>query len=200
MEAINAAICMAQIELLEKYRKDARGMDLDLIATEMKYCKAGLVHLEQSLGQKDAGSHEKLTNYLSCLYQKAELLVWRNRLGQKLGAKDDIVREGAQSDPTVVDDIAQEAPSDTKSSPQLSDIDEAVSSLRECEKICAESGYYLMLLMVGARYTHLNLDVDHGKAVVFRAFEEIRRSKSKDDLSYAHSIYESLCDSSMLSP
>lgn len=176
MEAINAAICMAQIEILEKDQKDECGMDLDSIATEMKYCKAGLVHLQQSLGQKDAGSHEKLTNYLSCLYQKAELLVWRNRLGQKLEAKDEVVREGT-----------------------LSDIDEAISSLQECEKICEESGYYLMLLMVGARYIHLKLDVDHGKAVVSRAFEEIRRSKSKDDLSYAQSFFESLCESSMLS-
>lgn len=104
MEAINAAICMAQIELLEKDQTDAEVMDLNLIATQMKYCKAGIVHLEQSLGQKDACSHEKLTNYLSCLYQKAELLVWRNRLGQKLEAKDGVLREGTQSNPTVIND------------------------------------------------------------------------------------------------
>lgn len=192
MEAINAAICVAQIELLEKDQKDAEVMDLDLIAAEMKYCKAGLVHLEQSLGQKDASSHEKLTNYLSCLYQKTELLVWRKTLRQKFEAEGGIFTEGMQGDSTAINDTALESPSDANSPPQLSEIEDAVSILQECERLCLESGYYLMLLMVGARYIRLNLDVDHGKLVVSRAFEEIRKSKSRDDLSYAHSIYESL--------
>jgi len=202
IEAINAAICVAQIELLEKDQKNAQRTDLDSIAEEIKYCKAGLAHLEQSLGQNDADSHEKLTNYLSCLYQKAELLVWRNKLRQKLRAGAGTADcEGTQNEPTAINDAAQTSPSDAiSSSHALNDIENAISSLRECEKFCLRNGYYLMLLMVGARYISLNLDQDRGNVIVSRAFEEIKKSKSADDLSYAHSIYESLCDSLIASP
>ena len=186
MEAITAATCMAQIELLEKKGQNnerhtsANAPDQDKVTEQMNYCKAGLVYLEQSLGQKDAGSHEKLTNYLSCLYQKAELLAWRNSLTQKIkqfGAKtanlDNAPKESAEND-----------------------IEEAISSLQKCEEICLEKGFYLMFLMVGARYINLDLDHGHGKMIVSRAFQEIEKSKSEDDLFYARSVYESLCNPS----
>ena len=135
----------------------ANAPDQDKVTEQMNYCKAGLVYLEQSLGQKDAGSHEKLTNYLSCLYQKAELLAWRNSLTQKIkqfGAKranlDSVPEESAEND-----------------------IEEAISSLQKCEEICLEKGFYLMFLMVGVRYTNLDLDHGHGKMIVSRAFQEI---------------------------
>ena len=77
-----------------------------------------------------------------------------------------------------------------------SDIEEAISSLQKCEEICLEKGFYLMFLMVGARYINLDLDHGHGKVIVSRAFQEIEKCKSEDDLIYARSVYESLCNPS----
>ena len=199
MEAITAAICMAQIELLEKKGQNnvrdtsTKSSDQDMVTEQMNYCKAGLVYLEQSLGQKDAGSHEKLTNYLSCLYQKAELLAWRNSLTQK------IKQFGAKTANLDINNAPKEsAANDESSGPSAntSDIEEAISSLQKCEEICREKGFYLMFLMVGARYINLDLDHGHGKMVVARAFQEIEKSKSEDDLFYARSVYESLCNPS----
>ena len=186
IEAIEAEICAAEMKWLEReYQSHSSQKDYDensresrkiLIAKkQLSYCEAGIAHLEQSLCQKDATSHEKRTNHLSCLYQRAELLVWRADLSARL-------------QPSATPGNVETDPSHSFSL----DKEHAMLALRECEALSFEHGYMLMLLMVGARYSVLNLDPSHGKEVVSRTLRQIKESKNPADVEHAKVIYGSL--------
>ena len=55
-----------------------------IVTKHMKYCEAGLAHLEQSLCQKDACSEEGRWNLVSCLFEKAHLRHLYDRLDSRL--------------------------------------------------------------------------------------------------------------------
>ena len=134
----------------------------------MQVCQCGLVFLEQSLQQEDAKSYEKITNYLSCLYQKAELLYWYDELLESL------IGYGVKID---------------SSQDQLWHMDSGINSisliLNECQELSVTHDYTFMLLLVGTRYIELNIDRSRGEHIISRAMEKIGKNKLSSDQSLA---------------
>jgi class 3 adenylate cyclase len=176
IEAINAAICVAEIEMLEKEKGIGK---LTLAAVQrqrqMQYCQSGLAYLEQSLCQKDANSDEKRTNYLSCLYQKAELLLWHGKLQSCLNECD------ANNDNVHV------VPEDDWFQSAGADVDAAALVLRECQELSDVHDYPFMLLLVGMRYVELGVGSrSHGEQTISLALERIEaRNKLAADHTHA---------------
>jgi len=59
IEAIRAALCATEVQNLELQPN----RNADVVRTQVRYCQAGLAHLRESLGQKDANNHERRRNY-----------------------------------------------------------------------------------------------------------------------------------------
>ena len=165
IEAINAALCIAKIEILEIEKVEN---NLEVVQIQMQVCQCGLVFLEQSLQQEDAKSYEKITNYLSCLYQKTELLYWYDELLESL------IGYGAKID---------------SSQDQLWHMDSGINSisliLNECQELSVTHDYTFMLLLVGTRYIELNIDRSRGEHIISRAMEKIGKNKLSSDQSLA---------------
>lgn len=171
IEAINAAICMAEIKLIE-----ARPVVLDHhdMSLQMKYCTAGLLYLEQSLQQADANSHEKRSNFISCLLQKAELLVWYKKLRCSL----DKFGYDAEPCPLFGNNITE------MESPE--------SVLQKCKQLCQKYDYYLALLMIGVKYKELRLDESYGEEIICLVYKKIQSEKSCEDYAHAARLLERL--------
>jgi hypothetical protein len=144
VEAIRAALCVTEIRNFElKPDKNA-----DTTRKQLDYCQAGLIHLNQSLGQHDATNHERRKNYLLCLYQQAELLFWHQALISKL-----------MSFAESADDILGISGTE---------IDTAKKSLDKCKEL-SENIYPFMQLLVGKRYIELGLDTAGGEHLIRHA-------------------------------
>lgn len=144
VEATRAALCATEIRNYElQPNKNA-----DTTRRQLEYCQAGLIHLNQSLGQHDAKNHERRKNYLLCLYQQAELLFWHQALISKL-----------MSFAESADDILGISGTE---------IDTAKRSLAKCNEM-SENIYPFMQLLVGKRYIELGLDTDGGEHLIHHA-------------------------------
>jgi len=157
IEAIKAALCVAEIEILEREKESG-----EILQKQIKYCISGLAYLHQSLQQKDANSEEKRINYMSCLYQKAELLAWHKYLRQKLCAYN-------LSLPEVLSYGNDE-----------SEIHEISSALRECENLSDAHDYPFMLMLVGWRYVEFNVDSSMGERILQKSLQRIKDISIKD--------------------
>jgi hypothetical protein len=148
VEALRAALCATEIRNFElQPNKNA-----DTTRKQLNYCQAGLIHLNQSLGQHDATNHERRKNYLMCLYQQAELLFWHQALISKL-----------MSFAESADDILGISGTE---------MDIAKKSLDKCKEL-SENMYPFMQLMIGKRYIELGLDTEGGEDLIHHALTSV---------------------------
>jgi hypothetical protein len=146
VEALRAALCATEIRNFElQPNKNA-----DTIRKQLSYCQAGLIHLNQSLGQHNATNHERRKNYLICLYQQAELMFWHQELISKL-----------MSFAESADDILGISGTE---------IDTAKKSLDRCKEL-SENIYPFMQLLIGKRYIELGLDTAGGEHLIHQALQ-----------------------------
>ncbi len=150
VEAIQAAICQADVKILESSPASA-----EVLGKQLQYCQAGLIYLNQTLSQNDANNHERRKNYLMCLHQKAHLLFWHQKILQRL-RKDFI-------DDSVNDLLGLEG----KEMHQLR------QCLIECDELSKEYDYFYMQLLVGKSYTTLNIGEVDGKELIQSAVEQL---------------------------
>merc|ERR1712226_694342 len=175
MEAIQAAICITEIQLLEMDKGEVGDMSL-IIKKQMQYCQAGLAHLEQSLQQEDANCDDKRINYLSCLYQKSELLYWHKLLSSQV----------RKYDVDVSDDLFLY---------EGSELDAALCVLQEAQDLSEKNHYFFMLMLVGARYLELGFDEIDGEQIILDALEKIETTFSKEDFLRSRECLNLLCGS-----
>lgn len=163
IEAIKAAVCLAEIKKIDK-----EPCTEEKTRKQLNYCQAALLYLEQSLGQKDANSDERQRNYLTCLNQKAELLCLHDKIIKDLrkkfslnGTEDIIFKFGG------------------------SEIDTAKDVLHKCQELSILHEYYTMLLLVGKNYIRLEIDKGHGEYIISVSLDNIKRKRSSADYEYA---------------
>lgn len=146
IEAVKAALCETEIRNIALQGRSTA----DTIKQQIRYCEAGLLYLRQSLGQNDAGNHERRKNYLLCLYQKTGLLYWHHKLLQDLQGSFEI---------QVEDTLGING----------TEIEDAKSSLDECRDLSEKYEYPFMTLLVGKRYIKLGLDIHGGEELIQQA-------------------------------
>ena len=145
IEAIRAALCATEIRNVElQPNKNA-----DTARKQLNYCQAGLVYLNQTLGQNDANNHERCKNYLMCLYQQADLLFWHRTLIARLISYTE-----------SADDILGISGSEVESARQ---------SLDKCKELSKKCDYPFMLLLIGNRYIESGLDTSGGEDLIQQA-------------------------------
>ena len=174
IEAVQAAICMAEVRNLESLP-----MTAETTSKQLQYCQAGLIYLHQSLGQADANNHERRKNYLMCLYQKAHLLFWHQKVLQRLqhnfgdDAGDGLIwLEG-------------------------NGIDTLSISLKECEALSKTYGYPYMQLLVGKSYIAFGIDVCGGEEMIAYALSQLSPSDCKTAMEILTRIEGSVHDDNL---
>jgi len=162
IEAIKAAICLAEIGKLERGECTE-----EATRKKLQYCQAGLLYLKQSLSQKDANSDERQRNYLCCLNQKAEILCLHGSFVKTLREKYTL---------TGTEDSVFEF--------KGSEINTAKAALHECQELSLLHEYYFMLLLVGKSYIKLDIDRTRGEEIVTLAVDRIQQRRSSTDYAY----------------
>jgi len=171
IEAIRAALCETEIRNFELQPNQ----NADTARKQLNYCQAGLAYLNQTLGQKDASNHERLKNYLMCLYQQALLLFWHQILLSRLMSYSESADDVLGISGTEVDSARQ--------------------ALDKCKELSVTHGYPFMQLLAGKRYIELGLDTTGGEDLIQRALtclDDVDCVMAKLTLSRFHILENSL--------
>lgn len=153
VEAIQAAICQAEVQILESLPAS-----VGVARKQLQYCQSGLIYLNQTLSQNDANNHERRKNYLMCLRQKAHLLFWHQRILKRLRCElvDAEVKDSLELEGKEMDLLRQ--------------------CLIECEELSNKYHYVYMQLLVGKSYLSLNVEKAVGEGLITRALDKLASS------------------------
>jgi len=175
IEAIRAALCASEVQNLELQPN----RNANVVRTQVRYCQAGLAHLRESLGQKDANNHERRKNYMMCLYQQAHLLCSHHKLLHLLQDRGSGLEDIGQ---VVVDDILEI---------KGTELELARKSLDECIELSISFDYPFMQLLAAKSCVKLGFDISGGEALIQRALECI---DSPSDREVAKAILSRIDD------